>query len=422
MTGRKIILFVFIFIFAVLAERPQDVLTLKSRYGFKVERRQPINFNAFLDFGTNFTKPILYVSVAILNDVIQFKKTEVGYNAAYRVSMALRSHGQSLLQKTQVMHVQLKDFKRTNSIHEFQHHTFRLENWPAHFILKPGTYEALLTIEDLTTRKSTHLKSTLNVQDYFSKRQHTSICFLRQNADSSASFPLLALQRSVPFGKPVIAFAHIIADSAYKDSLTFQIFQQHKLLHSEHFRSPADSDLITLHHPLPMDLLREGTYRLVVSAGKQKLSRPFRVIWFQKPTYLYEYELAIRPMRYILSENEFNTIKALNHKNLTEWFESYWKEHDPTPKTAFNELLFEFFQRVQEANRKFGTRNHEGWESDRGRIYLLYGPPLKIDNGRYTSQSNPYLVWEYSNGQKFIFIDKNRNGEFNLMDTTRSQD
>jgi GWxTD domain-containing protein len=422
MIWRRTILLLLILVVAALAEQPQDVLKLKSRYGFKVERRQPINLNAFLDFGSDPARPVLYVSVAVLNDVIQFRKTENGYHAAYRISLALRSHDQSLLQKTEVLNVRIKDFKRTNSIREFQHHTFRLDTWPEDFVLKSGTYKVLLTIEDLTTRKSTHLKSTLNVQDYFSKRQHTSICFLRQTADSSAAFPLLALQRSIPFNKPVTAFAHIIADSTFNDTLTFQIVQKQNVLFKESFTAHADSGLITLRHPLPVERLREGTYRLEVFAGRQKLSRPFRVIWFQKPTYLYEYELAIRPMRYILPKAEYETIKALNHENLNEWFELYWKEKDPTPKTVFNELLFEFYQRVQEANRKFSTRNREGWETDRGRIYLLYGPPTTIENGRYTSQSNPYLVWKYANGQKFVFIDKNRNGEFTLMDTTHNQE
>ncbi len=422
MKWRRTILLLLMFGMALQAEQPQDVLTLKSRYGFKVERRQPINVNAFLDFGTNPAKPVLYVSVAVLNDVIQFKKTENSYHAAYRISLALRLHNQSLLQKTEVLNVQINDFKRTNSIREFQYHTFRLDDWPRDFVLKVGTYKVLLTIEDLTTRKSTHLKFTLNVQEYFSKRQHTSICFLRQTADSSASFPLSALQRSVPFAKPVTAFAHIFADSTYNDTLTFQIFQKRNLLFSERFTAHADSGLITLHHPLPMGRLQEGNYRLEILAGQQKLSRPFRVIWFQKPTYLYEYELAIRPMRYILPKAEYETIKALNHENLNEWFESYWKEKDPTPKTVFNELLFEFYQRVQETNRKFSTRHREGWETDRGRIYLLYGPPQIIDNGRYASQSVPYLIWKYANGQKFIFIDKNRNGEFTLTDTMHTQE
>ena len=422
MIWRRAFLLLLFFSLAVRAEQPQDVLKLKSRYGFKVERRQPVNFNLFLDFGPKPSRPVLYVSVAVLNDVIQFKKAENGYQASYRISFALRSKRQSLLQKSAVFTVHLNDFKRTNSIHEFQHHIFRLDQWPEHFVLNTGTYDALLTIEDRITRKSIHLKAVLLVQDYFSKRLHTSICFLRQVADSTNPFPLSPLQQSIPFGQPVNAFAHITADSVYNDTLTFRIFHDQSPLFSGRFTAKADSGLITLNHPLPTERLREGSYRLEIQAGSQTLSRRFRIIWFQKPTYLYEYELAIRPMRYILPEAEFETVKALNHHNLTEWFESYWKEKDPTPTTEYNELLSEFYQRVQEANRKFGTRNREGWETDRGRIYLLYGPPLKIDNGRYTSHSVPYLIWEYTHDKKFIFIDKKRNGEFSLSDTLQTQD
>ena len=419
---RFLLIIYFLLLGISLADQPQDILKLKSRHGFKVIRRQPINFNVFLDYSSNSSIPILYASVSILNDVIQFQKIDSIYEANYQISIALRSENQSLLQFSSAEHVKMHDFKRTNSIREYQQHSYRLTNWPAGFKLITGTYKCLLKIEDLTTRKSTSINTTLNVPPYFSQHLHTSICFLRRNETSGKLFPLSSLLRTLPFGQPAIAFAHLFPDSSFDDTLRLNIFRDKKKVFSEEFRAEADSGRITLRHPLPMDRLQEGFYRLDVTAGKLKLSRPFEIIWFQKPTYLYEYELAMRPMRYILSKAQYEKADALSHSQLQNWFETFWKERDPSPNTVYNELQFEFFQRVHEANRKFSSRHLEGWETDRGRIYILYGPPLKIDNGRYTSQSSPYLIWEYANARKFIFIDKKRNGKFVLSESAQTKE
>ena len=109
----------------------------------------------------------------------------------------------------------------------------------------------------------------------------------------------------------------------------------------------------------------------------------------------------------------------MDEEQLSVWFKAFWKKRDPSPGTQFNELLDEFYARVSESNYKFRTRVQEGWETDRGRIFILYGPPPKVENGRYAIRSLPWLIWEYGDSLKFIFVDKKRNGEFILTETVQ---
>jgi len=61
------------------------------------------------------------------------------------------------------------------------------------------------------------------------------------------------------------------------------------------------------------------------------------------------------------------------------YLDHYWAERDPTPGTAVNEERERFHQRVDYANRNFGTAGIEkGMDSDRGRTYIRYGEPDEI--------------------------------------------
>jgi GWxTD domain-containing protein len=79
-------------------------------------------------------------------------------------------------------------------------------------------------------------------------------------------------------------------------------------------------------------------------------------------------------------------------------------------------LKTEYFRRVQRANEKFNLRYKEGWETDRGKILILYGEPDKIENRRYAADQKPHLVWIYEKQNlTFLFVDLDRDGEFTLV-------
>ena len=82
------------------------------------------------------------------------------------------------------------------------------------------------------------------------------------------------------------------------------------------------------------------------------------------------------PVRYILKKREDEKYRAL--KTLPErqaFIEKFWLELDPTPGTPFNEKRAEFWKRVNLAQVLFQDSVKPGWETDRGKIYILLGPP-----------------------------------------------
>ena len=96
-----------------------------------------------------------------------------------------------------------------------------------------------------------------------------------------------------------------------------------------------------------------------------------------------------------------------------EYIHEYWKENDPTPITDKNELISQLNNRVRYVNKNFSILM-QGWRSDRGRIYIIYGPPQYIDESYQGQMGYTYQKWVYPSGKQFIFIDRSLSGDYSL--------
>ena len=111
-------------------------------------------------------------------------------------------------------------------------------------------------------------------------------------------------------------------------------------------------------------------------------------------------------MGYILNTNsEFKELRNMEESAQWDYIEKYWEEKDPSPGTKENELLDQFNERTKYVN-KFFSILMPGWRSDRGRIYIIYGPPRQIDESYDDNAGNAYQKWIYPNGRQFIFINR----------------
>ena len=82
---------------------------------------------------------------------------------------------------------------------------------------------------------------------------------------------------------------------------------------------------------------------------------------------------------YIISEAEKAAFAALAPDPDREAFiEKFWRDRDPTPATPNNEFRDEHYRRIKYANARWGD-DGSGWQTDRGRIYIIYGPPDEIE-------------------------------------------
>ena len=132
-----------------------------------------------------------------------------------------------------------------------------------------------------------------------------------------------------------------------------------------------------------------------------------------------EEEDFLSKVRYIITKEEKKTFIELPPPERKKFIMEFWKKRDPDPTTEENEFKEMYLARVSEADKLFGGEGRPGWLTDRGRIYILFGPPTQIENfkgGFMDYQRRIYrdtIVWFYDY-IPIIFVDKRGNGEFEL--------
>jgi len=132
---------------------------------------------------------------------------------------------------------------------------------------------------------------------------------------------------------------------------------------------------------------------------------------------------AIEELKFLLDDAQWRSLAALTPDGKRQFLIRFWRERDPDPATAVNEYRVSFNERRGYADQKFGYLNKSGWKTDRGRVYLLYGPPDKIDFHPHDIDARPYEIWYYDSiegGVMFVFVDRNNFGDYRLVHSTKS--
>ncbi len=82
---------------------------------------------------------------------------------------------------------------------------------------------------------------------------------------------------------------------------------------------------------------------------------------------------------YLATAAERNAFKKVKTAEALQAFiEEFWKKRDPNPNTQENEARQSYLQRLAHVNAAFPEFRRSGWQTERGRVYLLYGPPDEI--------------------------------------------
>ena len=113
-------------------------------------------------------------------------------------------------------------------------------------------------------------------------------------------------------------------------------------------------------------------------------------------------------VRWIITPEEESAFKQLaTDEERDQFIEQFWQRRNPTPDTVENEFKDEHYRRIAYANEHFAA-GIPGWRTDRGRIYIVWGPPDEIDShpagGNYqrdisegggSTSTYPFERWRY---------------------------
>ena len=118
----------------------------------------------------------------------------------------------------------------------------------------------------------------------------------------------------------------------------------------------------------------------------------------------------------ITSEERAQYLRLTNNKDRDQFIVQFWLRRDPTPGTPENEFKEEHYRRIAFANIHFAD-SVAGWRTDRGRIYILNGPPEETEMLSPSLSTGPIhatQTWHYKDGRRFRFTDACDCGEYHL--------
>ena len=121
---------------------------------------------------------------------------------------------------------------------------------------------------------------------------------------------------------------------------------------------------------------------------------------------------------YLASREEIEVFKSLNTvESKRKYLFDFWRKKEKG-RPGFRQ---EYYARVNYCDQQFGASGVPGWKTDRGRVYILYGPPDNIERHPVEPGTNPYEVWFYEQlegGSEFDFIDFTGFGHYQLVNST----
>jgi GWxTD domain-containing protein len=108
----------------------------------------------------------------------------------------------------------------------------------------------------------------------------------------------------------------------------------------------------------------------------------------------------------LLGNDETEMFNRLDEDGKELFYDNYWSAR-PEEHRGFQE-------RSSFVASRYSALGKEGWETDRGRVYLIYGEPDEVESNPFSTTQAPFEVWLYysSDQKKFVFADLMGNGSY----------
>ena len=356
---------------------------------------------------------------------IHFVKENEQYTSRFEVSAAILSpEKQQLWQNTQLVELHLKSFSQTTN-----DRLSNLKKFSAD--IAPGTYELLVQVSDQESKKITTVKRSIVVKNFDKDTLGVSDVMLARHVTADGTrkniIPIVSGVINKELTSVYLFFE--IYNRVQIDSVTVRckfINSKRELVtqrtKSEILAAPRtqviwEFDTLSI-APEQYLLVVEVTGTSKTDSGKSfhtSVSRLCIVRMKNIPSSITNIDKATDELLYIAKGSEIDFIReATTPEEKQRRFLEFWAKYNPHPKDETNDLMDEYYARVDYANKNF-QGYLEGWKTDRGMVFIRFGPPNDMERHPFNSDNKPYEIWYYyTENREFIFVDETGFGDYRL--------
>lgn len=416
--------------FSLLTAISFCTLSFGSRYLSAQSRgsryvRNPLNvyFHSFpsVDDG----KIIIALLLQMDYDDMRFLKDGDYFTAKYDVSIEILDSDDNIIDRRYWLEeIKLENFSQTvdTDVDFVMNVKFKVD---------PGYYKYVVQMTDSDSKKTLKRNGSRYFGSYWTDMVGISDIVFTSTTENDTS-----LESYIPSDKLILAdftdgfSAQFDIFSADNRPITliwsiYDYLDESAPIHGDSITyQPADR-IVYINVPIDGRTFQPGIFLLrtiVLNPDKilrDKLTR-FVFTWINRPISSYNIPESIEQMKYIFNGDEKDLIKDMSEGELEAFFVQFWKKHDLLPETETNEWMEEYFLRVEYAKQSFSAGTKEGWKTDRGRIYCIYGKPdSRNKKSRLDPSAPPMEEWIYNKARKrFLFVDRSRAGHYLLVSET----
>ncbi|MFH1941302.1 MAG: GWxTD domain-containing protein [bacterium] len=361
---------------------------------------------------------VLHISMKIAYDELQFLRMEDGYRAAYEVNMMVfHPNGDPANGRIIRQDIEVNTFDETKSGTDFS----LVEN---EFILLPGEYTFLVEIMDMDSKKKGRQEKKISIPDYFQKPFDVSDLFFidsiaPDSTGKSTAVPSVLADYGTAQKSLFVRFEIYSQPPLDSVRITYYILDlEEEVLRKHDYYKVLDGERTIEYLEVSRGKLESGKYKFELTVGEGKATithvKDFSVLWVGMPAFATDLDKAIEQMKYA-NKDVVKKIKKAKKADRERIFKEFWRSLDPSPNTTRNELMEEYYRRVDYANKQFGVFK-QGWTTDQGMVYIILGPPNDVSRHPVETGSKPYEVWSYNDlNRSFVFRDDRGFGEYRLV-------
>jgi GWxTD domain-containing protein len=377
----------------------------------------------------------VYYSYKIPNKLLVFERNKETYEASFRITVEISDKDDKLVARDiKDSKILVKSFEATDDLNVF------LQDYLS-FKIKPGNYKAAAIISDMNSIGDLPLKpieikldsnkSNIVLNPIVINSQEVTCnderAFLLANSGGNVPFSAESFNLVIPVSDTLITEIDVTLEN--DDEIVYSGKVEESYVLPIGINSCDDKIVVS---KMPENRLirnfiiknvnqklNEGDLVLTIANEEKEINEKInlKVVWFNKPFSLLNPENAIEFLTYIESDSLVSELLDEDESDYPKVLSNFWAKYDPTPETTFNEIMFEYYSRIDYAIREFKSiTNNNGAKTDRGMIYIKFGNADKIERTS-TSQGQVIEVWTYSKAQRsFTFIDKTGTGNFTLTE------
>jgi GWxTD domain-containing protein len=356
----------------------------------------------------------------IINDDLTFLKQADVYQAEVEFDIYINNQSKEFVfNRTVSKQIQIASYEATNS--RQLTNTFHTD-----ILMKPDIYDLIITALDKNNNKQVNRKITFELDDLRERKFLISDILFFQEFEMDSSNQIISFEpnlannfsgRSKYF---YFYFASLVSDP--RDSLRVEYIIRNpggSVVQFNQYAIANNKNVNENYIRINRQLFDQSRYELeVISTYRDqtiKTKKVFSFYWTETPDSPRDLTAALDQMRYIIEADSVGWALKQNYDEKLGYFKRFWKRVDPNPETEKNELMDEYYLRVNTANQAFATLSQDGWQTDRGRIFIKFGEPDDIERHPFEIDSQPYEIWRYySNRKVFLFVDRTSFGDYYL--------